>query len=135
MRLMSNKPAHDQRTHHHALLKTDLFIWRSNVKSTLLSVVVSTYLLASSTLAHAACSPALTEQLVSAERIVDSLRPDKAGQMRVFASDGSEYTAGEALWMKGQLQRVRQACGQGEEAFAASTLRGVTNLLSAHHKA
>jgi hypothetical protein len=111
------------------------FIRRSNVSTTFLSVVVSTYLLASSPLAHAACSPALTEQLVSAERIVDSLRPDKAGQMRVFASDGSEYTAGEALWMKGQLRGVLRACGQGDEAFAASTLRGVTDLLDAHHKA
>jgi hypothetical protein len=102
---------------------------------TLPSAVISTCLLASSTLTQASCSPALTEQIVSAERIVDSLRPDKAGQMRVFASDGSEYTAGEALWMKGQLQSVLRACARGDEASAASTLRGVTDLLNAHHKA
>lgn len=118
-----------------AAAHVELLIGRSNVSTTFLSVVVSTYLLALSPLAHAACSPALTEQLVSAERIVDSLRPDKAGQMRVFASDGSEYTAGEALWMKAQLRGVLRACGQGDEAFAAATLRGVTDLLNAHHKA
>jgi hypothetical protein len=104
------------------------------VSITLLSAVVSTYLLTSSTLTHAGCSSVSAEQLVSAERIVDSLRPDKAGQMRVFASDGSEYTAGEALWMKGQLRSVLRACAQGEEASAASTLRGITDLLNAHHK-
>ncbi len=105
------------------------------MRTTLSCIVVSTYLLASSAPAHAACTPALTEQLVSAERIVDSLRPDKAGQMRVFASDGSEYTAGEALWMKGQLRSALRACAQGDEALAASTLRGVTDLMNAHHKA
>jgi two-component system KDP operon response regulator KdpE len=78
-------------------------------------------------------SPGLTEQLVSAERIVDSLRPDKAGQMRVFAVDGSEFTAGEALWMKGQMRSALRACAQGDEASAASTLRGITDLLNAHH--
>ena len=102
---------------------------------TFLSAVLSTCLLASSTQTHASCSNSLSQQLVSAERIVDSLRPDKAGQMRVFASDGSEYTAGQALWMKGQLRSVLRACAQGDEASAASTLRGVTDLLNAHHKA
>jgi hypothetical protein len=99
------------------------------------SVVASTYLLASSAVTHAGCTPGLTEQLVSAERIVDSLRPDKAGQMRVFAVDGSEFTAAEALWMKGQMRIVLRACAQGDEASAASTLRGITDLLNAHHRA
>ena len=105
------------------------------MSSTLFSILGSTYLLASSSLTHAGCSPALTEQIVSAERIVDSLRPDKAGQMRVFATDGSEYTAGEAQWMKGQLRSVLQSCAQGDETSAASALRGVTDLLKAHHAA
>jgi hypothetical protein len=103
--------------------------------TTLFSVVASTYLLTTSTLTHAACNPALNAQLVNAERIVDSLRPDKAGQMRVFAYDGSEYTAGQALWMKGQMRAVLRACAQGDEAAATSTLRGVTDLLNAHHRA
>jgi hypothetical protein len=98
------------------------------------STIGSMYMLATSPLAHAACSPELTQQIVSAERTVDSLRPDKAGQMRVFASDGSEYTAGEALWMKGQLRSVLRACSQQDEAAAISTLRGVTDLLKTHHR-
>jgi hypothetical protein len=98
------------------------------------SFVASAYLLASSAVTHAGCNPALTEQLVGAERIVDSLRPDKAGQMRVFAVDGSEFTAAEALWMKGQMRSVRRACAQGDETSAASTLRGVTDLLNTHRR-
>jgi len=72
---------------------------------------------------------------VRVDRIVDSLRPDKPGQMRVFASDGSEFTAGQALWMKGQLRSVLQACVQGDESSAASSLHGVTDLLHTHHRA
>jgi hypothetical protein len=102
--------------------------------TTVYSVVASTFPLAS-TLAHANCSPTLIEQFASAERIVDSLRPDKPGQIRVIASDGSEYTAGEVLWMKGQMRSVLQACEQGHETSAASTLHGVTDLLNAHHHA
>jgi hypothetical protein len=37
--------------------------------------------------------------------------------------------------MKGQLQSVLQACEQGHENSAASTLQGVTDLLNAHHRA
>ncbi len=102
------------------------------MNATVFSIVASTYLLASSTLTHANCSSAFTEKFTGAERIVDSLRPDKPGQIRVFASDGSEFTAGQALWMKGQLRSVLQACAQNNEVSAASSLRGVTDLLNAH---
>ncbi len=54
--------------------------------------------------------------------------------MRVFASDGSEFTAGQALWMKGQLRSVLQACVRGDESSAASSLHGVTDLLHTHHR-
>jgi hypothetical protein len=100
----------------------------------LFSLVGSIYMLASSPMAHAACSTGLTDQIVRTERIVDSLRPDKAGQMRVFAVDGSEYTAGQASWMKGQLRFVLRACVQGDETSAASALHDVRDLLNAHHK-
>lgn len=46
---------------------------------TILSVAASNCLLASSTLAHASCSTAFTDKFTSTERLVDSLRPDKAG--------------------------------------------------------
>jgi hypothetical protein len=106
----------------------------SHMNTTFLSVVATTYLLASSTPTHASCSTTVTKDFASAERIVDSLRPDKPGQLRVFASDGSEFTAGQALWMKGQLRSVLQACAQGDEVSAGSSLRGVTDLLNAHHR-
>jgi len=102
---------------------------------TVSSIVGLTYLLAASTQAQADCSRALTEQCVIVQRIVESLRPDKAGQMRMFAYDGSEYTAAEALWMKRHLRMVLRACAQGDEADAAATLRGVTDLLNARHRA
>jgi hypothetical protein len=96
------------------------------------SVIASTCLM-TSTLVHADCSPMLSKQYANAQRIVDSLKPDKPGQVRVFASDGSEYTAGQALWMKGQLRSVLQACAQADETAAAAGLHGVTDLLSSHH--
>jgi hypothetical protein len=102
--------------------------------TTLFSIVGSIYMLASSPMAHAECSPGLTAEIVSAERIVDSLRPDKAGQMRVFAIDGSEYSAGQANWMKGQMRFVLRACARGDEAPAAATLRSVQDVLNAHRK-
>ena len=71
------------------------------------SAIASTWLMASK-LAHGNCSPIFTKEYASAERIVDSLRPDKPGQMRVYAYDGSEYSAGESLWMKGQLRAGRR---------------------------
>jgi hypothetical protein len=102
---------------------------------TFLFVLASTYILASPSLSQASCAPKLTEQVLGVERVVDSLRPDKPGQVRVFASDGSEYTAGEALWMKGQLRSVLKACSKGDETSATSILDGVTELLNAHHGA
>ena len=105
------------------------------MNATACSLVASICLLAVSTLSHASCNPVLAEQLASAQRIVDSLRPDKPGQARVVASDGSEYTAAQALWMKGQLRSMLQACVQGDEVSAASSLHGVTDLLRTHHRA
>ena len=97
----------------------------------LVSVVASTWLLASSPLTHASCSAAFSEQLASAERIANSLRPDKPGQIRVFSSDGSEFTAGQALWIKGQLRSIAQFCAKGDEAAATSSLHEVSSLLNA----
>jgi hypothetical protein len=98
----------------------------------LVYLVGSTCLLALSTLVHADCSPRLTEQIVSTERIIDSLRPDKAGQIRVFASDGSKYSAGQAIWMKGQMRDVVAACTKGDNAAAMSHLQAVLDILKVH---
>jgi hypothetical protein len=83
--------------------------------------------------ACAGCSLTLTYDIVSAERVVDSLRPDKAGQARVFAYDGTVYTAGEAQWMKAQLREVLAACAQNDDHRAAPHLQGVLGLLKARH--
>jgi hypothetical protein len=104
------------------------------MSATLVSVAGSLVMLGSPPITHADCSLALTEQIASVERIVDSLRPDKAGQMRVFASDGSEFTAGQALWMKGQLRGIQRECIKGDDDSAATQLRGVQELLKAHRR-
>lgn len=70
-------------------------------------------------------------------RLVDSLRPDKGGQARVFAADGSEFTAGQALWMRGQLRKVARLCASGQPADqleAARILSEVSELLQSHRR-
>jgi hypothetical protein len=103
------------------------------MKTTVYCLVASSCLL-TSTLTHATCSPSFSEQLARTERVVDSMKPEKPGQVRVSAFDGSEYTAGETLWMKGQLRSVLQACARGDETSATSALHEVTELLSSHHR-
>jgi hypothetical protein len=100
-------------------------------------VLASMALVLSST-AHAAgtagCDEKLTNTLNECQRLVGSLRADKAGQMRVFASDGSEFTAGQAQWMKSQLRLVAKACADGDVADAARRLADVQELLQEHHR-
>jgi hypothetical protein len=77
----------------------------------------------------------LTTSLHECERIVDSLHPDKPAQMRVIASDGSEFTAGQAQWMKGQLRLLVKARADGDAADASRRLIEVRQLLNEHHHA
>jgi hypothetical protein len=88
-------------------------------------------------LSHAAegCDASFTEQYHDCVRIVDSLRPDKSGQARVFALDGSEFTAGQARWMQGQLHKVEETCVRGDQARAAQLLAEVQELLKSHRRA
>ncbi len=84
------------------------------------------------------CDAALMQQYRDCARIVYSLRPEKAGQARVFASDGSEFTAGQALWMEGQLRKFERLCGGGadpDDAQAARVLSEVQALLKSHQRA
>jgi hypothetical protein len=83
---------------------------------------------------RAGCDDKLSNALRECQRIVGTLRADKAGQMRVFASDGSEFTAGQAQWMKGQLQLIARACSDGDSADAARRLADVQQLLNEHHR-
>jgi hypothetical protein len=92
---------------------------------------------ASAANAGSGCDAALMEAYHDSLRIVDSLRPEKAGQMRVFAADGSEFTAGQTLWMKGQLGKVERLCAHGsapEQAEAAKSLAAVRDLLKSHQR-
>jgi hypothetical protein len=81
------------------------------------------------------CQTEFTTKWHDCAHIVDWLRPEKAGQVRVFASDGSEFTAGQVLWMKGQLRLVGQACARGDQADAAQRLTGVQDLVKSHRRA
>ena len=68
--------------------------------------------------------------------IVGSLRPEKAGQARVFAYDGSEYTGGQAIWMQGQLRKFERLCASSsaaDKAEAARILTEVEALLKSRH--
>jgi hypothetical protein len=106
----------------------------SNKRWVLSSVAV---LLSSSAFADIVvrCDDKLNTTLHECERIVGSLRADKAGQMRVFANDGSEYTAGQAAWMKSQLRFIAKACADGAVDDAARRLAEVQELLKEHHRA
>jgi hypothetical protein len=78
-----------------------------------------------------------SQQYNNCLRLVDSLRPDKGGQARVFAADGSEFTAGQALWMRGQLRKVARLCASGrpdDRQEAARILSEVSELLQSHHR-
>jgi hypothetical protein len=80
------------------------------------------------------CDVKLTASLHECERIVGSLRADKAGQMRVFAPDGSEFTAEQATWLKAQLRLIARACSDGDAGAAARRLAEVQDVLKRHHR-
>jgi len=80
------------------------------------------------------CDGQLVSSLQECQRIVGSLRYDKASQMRVFAPDGSEFTAGQVQWMKGQLQLIVKACANGDAAGATRQLAEVEQLIKDHHR-
>ena len=101
------------------------------------SALVACALVASTvSLAHAAntCDPSFTAQYHDTATLVNSLRPDKPGQARVFAADGSEFTAGQAQWMQGQLQKINEACRRGDQTQATQLLSDLQDLLKSHHK-
>lgn len=86
--------------------------------------------------ADGACDPAMMQQYRECAHIIGSLRPEKAGQARVFAYDGSEYTGGQAAWMKGQLHKLERLCASSSEADKAEATRVLMDLetvLKSHH--
>ncbi len=87
--------------------------------------------------AETTCGETSMQEYRECVRLVDSLRPDKAGQARVFAADGSEFTAGQALWMRAQLRKVARLCASqhpGDQQEAARVLADVRDLLKSHQR-
>lgn len=78
------------------------------------------------------CDPSFMHQYQDSVHIVDSLRPEKAGQMRVHAIDGSQFTAGQSRWMQGQLRLVSEACARGDQITATRLMNDVQSLLKAY---
>jgi hypothetical protein len=86
--------------------------------------------------ADGTCDATMMQQYRECAHIIGSLRPEKAGQARVFAYDGSEYTGGQALWMKGQLRKLERLCASdsaADKAEAARVLADLETLLKTRH--
>jgi hypothetical protein len=90
------------------------------------------FLAPATALADLDCDAATASKLRALERFADSVRVDKPGLARVYAQDGTEFTAGEALWMKGQLRSADTACARGNSAGAGQRLQAVDRLIQAH---
>jgi hypothetical protein len=100
-------------------------------------VIITFALTLAATVSHAGACDKGQPEYRNSVRLVDSLRPDKAGQMRVFAADGSEFNAGQVQWMKARLREVDSLCARGteaDEARAARILQDVRELLDSHKR-
>src|SRR6516165_1943860 len=85
--------------------------------------------LTSTAVQAAGCDPAFTQSHGAYSRVVDSLRPEKPGVLRVFAADGPEVMGGEALWMKGQVREIGRACARGDIQDASQRLQSLRLLI------
>lgn len=75
------------------------------------------------------CDPPTTRQLDGYAQRVASLRVEKPAVARVYAADGAAFTGAQALWMRGQVRAVENACASGDNAGAQSRLAGLRELL------
>ena len=92
-------------------------------------------LLASATAqADIPCDSTLSASIHQTQRVVDSIRVDKPGLARVYAANGSEFTAGQALWMKARMREVEATCARGADDTAAQRLAPIQALLTAHSR-
>jgi hypothetical protein len=97
-----------------------------------LTLALGLGLLGCGTSAWADCDPALLASMRDAERLVDPMRADKPGQARVFAADGSEYSAGQVRWLAAELHTAERNCRAGNFAAAREHLTAVEDTLTAH---
>ena len=79
-----------------------------------------------------ACDAATASKLRALERFADAVRVDEPRLARVYAQEGTELTAGEALWMNGQLRTAGTACARSDPAGAGQRLQAVESLIQAH---
>jgi len=87
--------------------------------------------------AHAGACDRGEQQYLNSVHRVDSLRPEKPGQMRVFSPDGSEFNAGQVQWMKARLRKLDELCARGtpdDEVEATKLLQDVRELLDSHKR-
>lgn len=84
--------------------------------------------------ARADCDSSFGSTLQNTERFVATMRADKPGQARVFAVDGSEYTAGLVRWMTAELRAAGRDCRDARPAEAAKHLAAVQETLSSSQR-
>jgi hypothetical protein len=78
------------------------------------------------------CDSAFNGSFRKCLRYVDSLLPDKTGQARLYAPNGAEFTTRQALWMRGQLKRIEDACARGDQGDAEIRLTAIHDLVQSH---
>ena len=81
--------------------------------------------------AGGSCDVSTITRLTALQHFADSVRVDKPGLARVYAQDGTEVTAGQASWLKGQLRETAAACARGDSAHAAQRLDAVKQFVHA----
>jgi hypothetical protein len=81
--------------------------------------------------ADGSCDVSTITRLTALQHLADSVRVDKPGLARVYAEDGTEFTAAQASWIKGQLRQAGAACARGDSADAAHRLDAVSQFVRA----
>jgi hypothetical protein len=102
--------------------------------SKILPAITAGFLVSYASLAGAAADADFNGHYQESLRLVDSLRAEKPGQIRVFAYDGSEFTAGQAQWMHGQMRLIDKARAQGDQATASRILADVQEMIKSHQR-
>ena len=105
---------------------------QGEIRGATLGLVLAVCFLASqSARADGGCDANTRARLAALEQLAASVRVDKPGLARVYAEDGTELTAGQALWIKGQLREAAGACGRGDSADATHRLDTVRQFMHA----
>jgi hypothetical protein len=105
------------------------------IRGASIGFVLAVCLLASeSARAGGGCDVSTITRLTALQHLADSVRVDKPGLARVYAEDGTEFTASQAWWIKGQLRAAEAACARGDSADAAHRLDTVGQFMHARSR-